>query len=116
MSNTKQKPLLSDDELREMRDNRSTISTYPVHAWLDGAMDIRDTYEAARAKDAELIQQLVDALAWYVEEDDVIEGDEFNHEIGGCWDEVNAPWIEGRNNASNVLAAAEAARFKPTKP
>jgi hypothetical protein len=67
MSNTKREPLLSDDELREMRDNTSTISTYPVYAWLDGAMDIRDHYEAARAKDAELIQMLVDEVAEWME-------------------------------------------------
>jgi hypothetical protein len=53
-----------------------------------------------------LIQRLVDALDWYVKEDDVMEG--------GEWDEMNAPWIEGRNEAEKVLAAADAEGFKPT--
>lgn len=63
---TKREPLLSDEQIIEEQE-----------AW-DGSIDggelakkhqtytarwVRDTYEAARAKDAELIQQLVDALA-----------------------------------------------------
>ena len=94
MSNTKREPLLSDDELREMRDNTSTISTYPVHAWLDGAMDIRDHYEAARAKDAELIQMLVDDLR--------LLRIEFGNRVGQTTEIGIAS-----------LSAAEAAEFKP---
>lgn len=74
---------------------------------MEGLEHVRDIYEAARAKDAELIQKLVDALDWYVKEDDVMEG--------GEWDEMNAPWIEGRNEAEKVLAAADARGFKPTE-
>lgn len=70
-----------------------------------GAVRVNSWHEAARAKDAELIQKLVDVLDWYVKEDDVMEG--------GEWDETNAPWIEGRNEAEKVLAAAEAEGFKP---
>ncbi len=46
MSNTKREPLLSDRNL-----------------WDRSPEQVRDFYEAARAKDAELIQMLVDALA-----------------------------------------------------
>ena len=58
------------------------------------------------AEQAKLIQRLVDALSWYVEEDDTMEG--------GQWDIDNAPWIEGRNEAISILAAANEAGFKPS--
>jgi hypothetical protein len=51
MSNTKREPLLSD---KDINDPKLVI---PL-----GAKMIRDIYEAARAKDAELIQMLVDDL------------------------------------------------------
>jgi hypothetical protein len=51
MSNTKREPLVSD---KDINDPKLVI---PL-----GAKMIRDIYEAARAKDAELIQRLVDAL------------------------------------------------------
>ena len=51
MSITKREPLLSD---KDINDPKLVI---PL-----GAKMIRDIYEAARAKDAELIQQLVDDL------------------------------------------------------
>ncbi len=45
----------------------------------------------------ELIQRLVDCLAWYVMTDEVNE-----------WDaEVNEPWIEGKYRAVEVIAQAE---------
>jgi len=89
--NKKREPLLSGDVI-------------PVK--LRSPEEVDAMHEKARAKDAELIQKLVDALDWYVKEDDVMEG--------GEWDEMNAPWIEGRNEAEKVLAAAEAEGFKPT--
>jgi len=58
-------PLLSDEQVLDLR-------SYPPE-------EIRDIYEAARAKDAELIQRLVDALSWYVEEDDTMEGGAMGH-------------------------------------
>ena len=57
------------------------------------------------ANQAKLIQRLVDALAWYVSEDDVMEG--------GEWDERNAPWIEGLREAEAVLAEAKEHGFTP---
>ena len=52
MSNTKREPLLSDEDINDPK------LVIPI-----GAKMIRDIYEAARAKDAELIQQLVDDIA-----------------------------------------------------
>jgi hypothetical protein len=51
MSNTKREPLLSDEDINDPK------LVIPL-----GAKMIRDIYEAARAKDAELIQMLVDDL------------------------------------------------------
>ena len=68
-----------------------------------GAKMIRDIYEAARAKDAELIQMLVDALEWVAAYDN------------GC---PLPTWEKGYNNAWSIAnsarAAAEAAGFKPS--
>jgi hypothetical protein len=64
---------------------------------------VRDFYEAARAKDAELIQKLVDALEWVAAYDN------------GC---PLPTWEKGYNNAWSIAnsarAAAEAAGFKPS--
>ena len=49
---TKREPLLSDERILDPE------LTIPL-----GAKMVRDIYEAARAKDAELIQRLVDGLA-----------------------------------------------------
>ena len=111
----KREPLLSDEQIVQVGlgvfDRASVKKSRPLqhlyNAKYCGAAQVRDHYEAARAKDAELIQRLVDVLDWYVKEDDVMEG--------GEWDEMNAPWIEGRNEAEKVLAAAEAEGFKPTE-
>ena len=51
MSNTPRPPLLSDEAIH------SPELTIPL-----GTKMVRDIYEAARAKDAELIQRLVDGL------------------------------------------------------
>jgi hypothetical protein len=50
MSNTKREPLLSNADLGYVKDTHTPEQ-------------VRDTYESARAKDAELIQMLVDSLA-----------------------------------------------------
>lgn len=54
-----------------------------------------------------ICRQLVDALNWYIEEDDTIEGDEPTS-FGETWNEINAPWIAGKRRAEAVVDAAEA--------
>lgn len=59
MSNTKREPLLSDEELDRI------CEFHPYHAQLyakRSAMAVNALHEAARTKDAELIQMLVDDL------------------------------------------------------
>jgi hypothetical protein len=80
MSNTKREPLLSDRNL-----------------WDRSAEIVRDFYEAARAKDAELIQQLVDGL----------------HNVATLAD---VDTDERSTIARDPLAAARAAGFKPSNP
>lgn len=63
---------------------------------MEGLEHVRDTYEAARAKDAELIQRLVDAA---------------QHKSSCDWDYCE-PCDCG---LSELLAAAEAHGFKPTE-
>jgi|688.fasta_scaffold293414_4 hypothetical protein len=84
MSNTKREPLLSDADLGYVKDTHI-------------AEQVRDTYEAARAKDAELIQQLVDALANLR---DIHEERAGREPLTGM----------------DELEAAEAAGFKPSEP
>ncbi len=92
MSNTKREPLVSD---KDINDPKLVI---PL-----GAKMIRDIYEADRAKHAELIQQLMDALEWVAAYDN------------GC---PLPTWEKGYNNAWSIAnsarAAAEAAGFKPS--
>jgi hypothetical protein len=76
MSNTKREPLLSDADLGYVKDTHTPEQ-------------VRDIYEAARAKDAELIQQLVDALHRF--------------DPSGLFETSEVP-----------LAAAKAAGFKPS--
>ena len=106
----KREPLLSyhqiDLDAQEYAAEQNDCYANDYDGYWIGGKSVQEVYEAARAKDAELIQKLVDALDWYVKEDDVMEG--------GEWDEMNAPWIEGRNEAEKVLAAADAEGFKPT--
>ena len=57
MSNTKREPLLSDDGITKM--------VPPEADFYDCELignQVREVYESARAKDAELIQRLVDGL------------------------------------------------------
>jgi hypothetical protein len=86
MSNTKREPLVSD---KDINDPKLVI---PL-----GAKMIRDIYEAARAKDAELIQMLVDDLR--------ILRIEFGNRVGQTTEIGIAS-----------LSAAEAAGYKPLDP
>ena len=89
MSNTKREPLLSDDALVEL--------TYVKEDGRRPSEQVRDFYEAARAKDAELIQMLVDALR------NLRDIHEFR---------VGREPLTG----TDELAAAAAAGFKPSYP
>lgn len=96
MSNTKREPLLSDDMLKDAEEVVE-VSSVPV----DKLYRFREIYEAARAKDAELIQRLVDTIGMidkYAERETMSSEEE---------DVIVAHW-----NAA--LDAAEAAGFKPS--
>ena len=84
MSTTPRPPLLSDDALLEL--------TYVKEDGRRPSEQVRDYYEAARAKDAELIQQLVDGLHFE------------RMSLVACMESQKA------------LDAAAAAGFKPTEP
>ena len=89
MSNTKREPLLSDEELDRI------CEFHPYHAQLyakRSAMAVDALHETARAKDAELIQQLFDAL----------------------YAEQFVPSLGPSPLTKPSLAAAAAAGFKPT--
>lgn len=79
-------PLLSDDALVEL--------TYVFEDGRRPSEQVRDLYEAFRAKDAELIQQLFDAL----------------------YAEQFVPSLGPSPLTKPSLAAAAAAGFKPTEP
>ena len=100
MSNTKREPLLSDEEIERYSMMYTIPSRYETARALKYAKGI---YEAARAKDAELIQMLVDALEWVAAYDN------------GC---PLPTWEKGYNKAWSIAnsarAAAEAAGFKPS--
>lgn len=91
MSNTKRQPLLSDDMLKDAEEVVE-VSSVPV----DKLYKFREIYEAARAKDAELIQQLVNALQ---------NAHDRHNGVGGTM------YISEEHKA---LSAAKAAGFKPS--
>jgi hypothetical protein len=84
MSNTKREPLVSDEDINDPK------LVIPI-----GAKMIRDIYEASLAKDAELIQMLVDDLR--------ILRIEFGNRVG-----------QTTQIGIASLSAAEAAGFKPS--
>lgn len=108
MSNTKREPLLSDEFMENHADKWNEgvrgITIQHRACLLQGADWAREHYEAARDKDAELIQHLVDALEWVAAYDN------------GC---PLPTWEKGYNNAWSIAngarAAAEAAGFKPSE-
>ena len=95
---TKREPLLSDDDLIGVgcgvlhRDDikKSRSLQHLFNAKYFGALQVRDHYESARAKDAELIQMLVDAL-------------------DGCSEQVHHSWTR------EAINAAAAHGFKPSE-
>jgi hypothetical protein len=99
MSNTKREPLLSDEFMENHADKWNEgvrgITTQHRACLLQGADWAREHYEAARTKDADLIQQLVDGL----------------HNVATLAD---VDTDERSTIARNPLAAAEAAGFKPS--
>jgi hypothetical protein len=86
MSNTKREPLLSD---KDINDPKLVI---PL-----GAKMIRDIYEHHRAKDAELIQQLVDEVSEWMQPnlDERFRGEQWHQ-------------------SKRILDAAATAGFKPS--
>ena len=65
MSNTKREPVLSNADLNEkfrVKHNEEYDGYAHGTAGFNTAAYVRDIYEAARAKDAELIQRLADGL------------------------------------------------------
>jgi hypothetical protein len=91
MSN-KREPLLSYDEIHELEDQ----GTGELE-WALSRYDIANAYEAARTKDAELIQMLVDDLR--------LLRIEFGNRVG-----------QTTQIGIASLSDAEAAGYKPTKP
>jgi hypothetical protein len=100
MSTKEGEPLLSVEKLLD-----EFCEVHPYHAQIyakQSACWVRDFYEAARAKDAELIQQLVDAM----------EPKDCHHPY--CL------WVRDQRNECDchmaVLAAAKEAGFTPSEP
>ena len=118
MSNTTRPPLLSDDEMQgvalgyytkeHVKKYHSAKDMY--NASYVAVHKIRDYYEAERAKDAELIQRLVDALEWLVYL-------EFcNAEGLSSGAPTSRDWQQAFDKAQQQIEAAAAAGFTPTHP
>lgn len=51
-----------------------------------------------------LIEELVEALQWYIDNDETNEGDTSIADLGGySWNEINAFWIEGKRRAEALI-------------
>jgi hypothetical protein len=61
------------------------------------------------------VQALVDALEWYLSNDDTNTGDEPMQEYNGrSWDEMNEYWIQGNNRAISAIAQLKTGYDIPT--
>ncbi len=76
------------DLVKRLRD-RPNDAPMESERLMDEAADRIEALEAA-------LRQAREALTWYVEEDDVLEGDH--------WEKENAFWIEGKRNAESSIA------------
>ena len=57
------------------------------------------------AAERERVAALVEALEWFIDNDDTNEGDHPLAEHGGrTWNEINAYWLDGLNRARAALA------------
>lgn len=60
----------------------------------------------------ELLLKSKNALQWYIENDEVNEGDIPLEQFGGqTWDELNAFWIKGKHTAKEVVKEIETILF-----
>lgn len=73
--------------------------------------DVEDAWVNISEANARLIAaapDLLEALKWYVANDDTNESEEPVERLGGeSWSKVNAFWIEGRRRAIAAIAKAE---------
>ena len=96
---------MSTKYVRELLESVDLLNPERAYERIGEALQELRQVEAARAKDAELIQQMVDALEWVAAYDN------------GC---PLPTWERGYNNAWSIAnsarAAAKAAGFKPTEP
>ncbi len=95
---------MSTKYVRELLESVDLLNPERAEERIDEALQELRQVEAARAKDAELIQKLVDALEWVAAYDN------------GC---PLPTWENGYNNAWSIAnsarAAAKAAGFKPSE-
>jgi hypothetical protein len=113
MSNTKREPLLSDEFMENHADKWNEgvrgITIQHRTCLLQGADWAREHYEAARAKDAELIQQLVALCRAVVNGlDEMMRPANMECDgayCTGCWKDINGQLVK-------LLFAAG---FKPTE-
>lgn len=55
----------------------------------------------------DVIAGLIEALEWYIENDETCEGDTpLPDHHGLTWNEINAEWIEGKERAIAAIARA----------
>lgn len=94
---------MSTKYVRELLESVDVLNPERAEERIGEALQELRQVEAARAKDAELIQKLVDALEWVAAYDN------------GC---PLPTWEKGYNNAWSIAnsarAAAKAAGFKPS--
>jgi hypothetical protein len=95
----KREPLLSDGKVHSIVDKWQTMEDTEWDCACNAVSEAIELHEAARAKDAELIQQLVDEVAAWMQPnlDERFRGEQWHQ-------------------SKRILDAASAAGFKPTYP
>jgi hypothetical protein len=112
---TERRQDMSDDTEADIVLQLDALATYAERAnhWTDDkrlmdATGVADTVFGAIHRIEELEAKLakaVEALQWFIDNDDTNEGDEPMPEFDGMtWNELNAYWIEGLKNGRATLA------------
>lgn len=100
-------------QMRELRAEKNKLEAERDH-WMNEAIELRRDLESLKQSETDLVNEamaVVEALRWYIAEDETNEGDEEMPDYGGrSWNEINAYWIAGKRQAIDALNKWESSR------
>ena len=92
------------DDLIRRGDAIALCNQYPYVEGVEAALDDLPAVQVTAYSEND-VAALVEALEWYISEDETNEGDEPMPDHGNrSWNEINSYWIEGKRKAEAALA------------